>query len=355
MAEHPEQDEQDEQDEHQEQRPRRVVVAGASGFIGRAVVASFRDRHDDVTVIGRRATGGAAAAGSVTWDDPMALAAAVDGADVVINLAGKSVDCRYTDRNRDEILRSRVDTTRALRTAVAAASRPPAVWLNASTATIYRHRMDAANTESAGELGQGFSVDVARAWEAEFFADDLPGTRRVALRMAIVVGDGPATRTLATLARMGLGGPQIDGWWPQHRRYRGIGPRPSGDGRAPHRRTRGRQRFSWVHVDDVVAAIHFLVAHAELEGVVNVAAPTASDNRELMRTLRRIVGVPIGIPAYRWMLEPAMWALRTEPELILKSRWVEPQRLNVAGFTFGHTELEEALRAALAGRVGARG
>lgn len=325
----------------------RIVVAGASGFIGRAVVASFRERGYRVSVIGRHAP--------VTWDDPVGIARVIDGADVLVNLAGKSVNCRYTDRNRDEILRSRVGTTRALRVAVAAASRPPSVWINAATATIYRHRTDAPNTESAGELGDGFSVDVARAWEAEFFAGELPTTRRVALRMAIVLGDGPATRMLTTLARIGLGGPQIDGWGPQHHRYRGIGLDPSGDGRVPHHRTRGTQRFSWVHVDDVVAAMHFLVEHAQLDGIVNVVAPTASDNRELMRTLRGIVGMPVGLPAYRWMLELAMWALRTEPELVVKSRWVAPERLTAAGFTFAHTELEEALRCALAGRVGAGG
>ncbi|MBN9176698.1 MAG: DUF1731 domain-containing protein [Microbacterium sp.] len=316
----------------------RVVVAGASGFIGRAVVASFRESGDEVTTIGRGSGADAA------WGDTEAIAALVDGADVLVNLAGKSVNCRYTDANRDEILRSRVATTRALRAAVAAASAPPRVWLNASTATIYRHRMDAANSESSGEIGEGFSVDVATSWEAEFFAGELPATRRVALRMAIVLGDGPATRMLVRLARLGLGGPQRDGWWPPHRRYRGIGPRPTGDGRAPRHDTRGRQRFSWVHVDDVVRAVRFLAERSEIAGPVNVVAPAASDNRTLMRTLRRIVGAPFGLPAFRWMLEPAMWALRTEPELVLKSRWVTPERLIDAGFAFAHTDLDEALR-----------
>ena len=315
----------------------RIVIAGASGFIGAAVLLSFAADVYDALTIGRQDA-------DATWGDEASIAELVDGAEVLLNLAGKSVNCRYTDRGRDEILRSRVETTRALRAAVAAASAPPRVWLNASTATIYRHRTDAANTESAGEIGAGFSVDVATNWESEFFAGELPATRRVALRMAIVLGDGPATRMLARLARLGLGGPQVDGWWPQHRRYRGIGPRPSGDGRAPHRDTRGRQRFSWVHVDDVVRAVRFLIDRADIDGVVNVVAPEASDNRTLMRTLRRIVGAPFGLPAFRWMLEPAMWVLRTEPELVLKSRWVTPERLVDAGFAFAHTDLEEALR-----------
>ena len=172
----------------------RAVVAGAGGFIGEALVAALMDDGYDVVTVGRTA--------AVRWDDPAAIAAAVDGSDLLVNLAGKSVDCRYTDRNRDEILRSRVETTRALHAAVAAASAPPRLWLNASTATIYRHAMDRPNTESGGELGQGFSVDVARSWERAFFAGDLPRTRRVALRLAIVVGVLQITGVLAGLASL---------------------------------------------------------------------------------------------------------------------------------------------------------
>lgn len=317
--------------------PRPIaVVAGASGFIGRAAAAAFAADGYDVRLIGRSAPTG--------WSDRAALVRAVDGADVVLNLAGKSVNCRYTDRNRDEILRSRVETTRALGTAIVAAARPPRVWLNASTATIYRHAMDRPQTETEGERGTSFSPDVARSWESAFFAGDLPQTRRVALRMAIVIGDGPATRLLFILARTGLGGPQHDGWSLPHRRYRGIGDHPTGTDTAPWHRTRGRQRFSWVHIDDVVAAIRFLRDHDDIGGPVNIASPHPSENRTLMATLRRIVGMPVGVPSTRWMLEPAMWALRTEPELILKSRWVLPDRLTQAGFTFRHPDLEEALR-----------
>jgi NAD dependent epimerase/dehydratase family enzyme len=320
----------------------RIVVAGASGFVGRHLVSAFRDKGAEVVTIGRT--------GDVTWSDPSAVGAAVDRAEVLVNLAGKSVNCRYTDANRDEILRSRVETTRMLRHAVAAASTPPRVWLNASTATIYRHAMDRAQTESDGDLGSGFSVDVATNWEREFFAGDLPGTRRVALRMAIVLGDGDATKLLVRLARTGLGGPHIDGWWPQHRRYRGIGEHPTGDGRAPHHDTRGNQRFSWIHIDDVVAATRFVIDRDDISGPVNLAAPHASDDRALMRTLRDVVVMPVGLPAYRWMLEPAMWALRTEPELVLKSRWVAPERLVDSGFDFRFPELEPALRDVVRGR-----
>ncbi len=312
-----------------------AVIAGASGFIGRAVAEAFAADGYELRLVGRTAP--------TRWDDAAALERAVDGADVVVNFAGKSVNCRYTDHNRDEVLGSRVRTTRALREAIAAAGKPPRVWLNSSTATIYRHSMDHANTESSGEIGAGFSVDVARAWERECFAGSLPGTRRVALRTAVVIGDGPATRMLLASARWGLGGTQFDGRPAPHRRYRGIGDRPTGPDHAPWYRTHGRQRFSWVHIDDVVAAIRFIRDDERLAGPINVVAPAVSDNRTLMRTLRRVVGMPVGIPTRRWMLEIGMWALRTEPELALKSRWVSPGVLTDAGFTFTHGDLEAAL------------
>ncbi|MFT3798243.1 epimerase [Microbacterium sp.] len=314
---------------------RIAVIAGASGFIGRAVADAFAADGYEIRLVGRDA--------DVRWDDPGALRRAVDGAEVVVNFAGKSVNCRYIDRNRDEILGSRVRTTRALREAIAGAAHPPRVWLNASTATIYRHATDRPNTESDGELGSGFSVDVATSWERELFAGTLPGTRRVALRMAIVIGDGPAARMLLALARSGLGGTQFDGWCPPHRRYRGIGECPTGGERAPWYRTGGRQRFSWVHLDDVVAAIRFLRDDDRLAGAINIAAPHPTDNRTLMQTLRRVVGARVGLPTTRWMLELGMWALRTEPELILKSRWVVPEVLTGAGFAFRHPDLEGAL------------
>ncbi|WP_343925250.1 epimerase [Rhodoglobus aureus] len=312
-----------------------AVIAGASGFVGTALVQAFRDDGYDVRLIGRSA--------EVTWNDPAGIARVIDGSAVVINMAGKSVNCRYNDANRNEILRSRVDTTRALREAIAAASNPPAVWFTSSTATIYRHSTDRPNTDADGVLGEGFSVDVARNWEREFFDGDLPQTRRVALRMAIVLGDGPATNILFRLARVGLGGPQIDSWWFAHRRYRGIGPTPSGGERTSWHRTSGNQKFSWVHIDDVISAVRFLLARDDIAGTVNLSSPHPSDNRTLMRTLRRAVGAPFGLPAWKWMLEPAMWVLRTEPELVLKSRWVLPSTLTDAGFQFRYTELSGAV------------
>ncbi|TFD09310.1 epimerase [Cryobacterium sp. TMT1-66-1] len=313
----------------------RAVIAGATGFIGQRLVRELRDQGYDIARIGRNGP-------DARWDDASAIRTLIDGSKLVVNLAGKSVNCRYTDRNRDEILRSRIDTTRAFRQAIATSANPPRVWLNASTATIYRYSLDRPMTETNGDVGTGFSADIAQAWEAEFFAGELPATRRVALRMAIVLGDGPATAALVRLARFGLGGPQLDGWWFPHRRYRGIGTKPTSTGAQTHH-SHGRQKFSWIHIDDVVNAVKFIVDNAALDGPVNLSAPQISDNRTLMSTLRRRVGAVVGLPAFRWMMEPAMWILRTEPELVLKSRWVTPERLLQAGYTFAWPDLEPAI------------
>lgn len=311
----------------------RVVIAGASGFVGRALVESYRQAGREVDVVGRREP--------TTWDDPAALAALVNGASTVVNLAGKSVNCRYGPENRAEIMRSRVETTTALATAIAVAPQPPALWINASTATIYRHAMDRPQTESTGDLGTGFSVSVARAWEDALFSPELPGTRRVALRMAIVLGDGSALTPLAMLTRFGLGGPQCDGPWPISRSRRAAGTAHEAGSRG------GAQRFSWVHLDDVVRVHHWLENHPEIDGPLNVTSPHPETNRELMAHLRRILRRPIGLPAYRWMLELGTWALRTETELVLKSRWVLPERLEAAGFRFSHPHLGAALESIL--------
>ncbi|MET1019766.1 MAG: DUF1731 domain-containing protein [Microterricola sp.] len=311
---------------------RRIVIAGASGFIGQHLLARYRAAGDHVATIGR-------AGADAAWGDAAAITALLDGADLLINMAGKSVNCRYTASNRAEILRSRIETTRQLAEAIASCVLPPALWVNSSTATIYRHADDRPMTEAGGEIGTGFSVSIATTWEREFFSADLPHTRRVALRMAIVLGDGSALIPLMNLARFGLGGAQHDGRWPATARRRAAGT-------AHHyRATGGRQKFSWVHIDDVAGIIDFVEGHPEIDGVLNVAAPSPSDNTTLMRTLRRIVGAPFGLPTSRWMLEFGSAAIRTETELVLKSRWVLPERLQQYGYEFAHPELEPALRA----------
>jgi uncharacterized protein len=293
---------------------RRIVIAGAAGFVGQYLSARFAETGDTVQTIGRSGA-------DATWGDPAALASVIDGADILVNLAGKSVNCRYTRRNKAAIFSSRLLTTAELGEAVQAVDSPPTIWFNASTATIYRHADDHPMTDETGELGYGFSVNVATAWEREFFAHHRAGVRQVALRMAIVLGDGSALTPLVMLTHAGLGGSQFGG------KTRG-----------------GRQRFSWVHIRDVYRAIEFLAEGPDIGDTVNVASPNPVENRELMATLRRVLGVRFGMPLFGWMLEMGAFAIRTETELLVKSRWVVPTRLLAAGFEFEFPQLEGALR-----------
>lgn len=292
----------------------RIVIAGASGFMGQYFARRFREDGDTVVTVGRSGS-------DVAWGDTAALERAVDGADLLLNLAGKSVNARYNDKNRAAIFSSRLLTTGELGRAVEAVDTPPTLWLNSSTATIYRHSDDQPMTDETGQLGSGFSVNVAMSWEREFFAHRRDGVRQVALRMAIVLGGGSALTPLLALARVGLGGTQYGG------KTRG-----------------GRQMFSWIHIDDVYRAIRFVQHDPSIEGTVNVSSPNPVRNRELMATLRRVVGMPFGIPLFRWMLELGSFAIRTETELLLKSRWVVPTRLLAEGFEFEYPDLETAVR-----------
>ena len=241
----------------------------------------------------------------------------LDGADVVINLAGRSVNCRYNEANRREIKESRIVTTRLVGDAIAKSSQPPRLWMNASTATIYRHAMDRPMGEVDGEIGGRearlpaswrFSYDVATSWEQAFFEAVTPRTRKIALRSAVIMSPdrGGAFEILLNLVRVGLGG-------------------TSGS---------GRQFVSWIHDTDFVEAIEFLIARTDLAGPINVSSPQPLPNRDFMAALRRAYGAPIGLPATDWMLEVGAFFLRTETELVLKSRRVVPTRLVEAGFEF---------------------
>ncbi len=309
----------------------RVVIGGSTGFMGRFLVPRFRAEGREVVTVSRSGA-------DIRWGDQVEIDRAVDGAALVIGLAGKSVNCRYTPENRAEIFRSRLDTTASLSTAITRSSAPPALWINSSTATIYRHAEDRPMTESTGEVGSGFSVEVAKAWEKALFVDELPATRRVALRSTIVLGHGGVLGPVRDLARFGLGGSQYDGRWPVS-----AARRAAGTGHLPGAR-RGRQRFSWVHIEDVARIIDFLERNPALEGPVNAASPHPVDNVEFMATVRRALGARIGVPMPRWMLELGAIGMRTETELILKSRWVLPEKLTAAGFEFRYPFLEDAIR-----------
>jgi uncharacterized protein (TIGR01777 family) len=303
----------------------RVVIPGGSWQVGTLLARAFHADGHDVVVLSRRPTPRPWRV--VLWDGTTAgnWQAEIDGCDVVINLAGRSVNCRYNEANRRAILDSRVLSTRVVGEAVARAARPPGLWLQASTATIYAHRYDAPNDERTGILGGQepgapdswrFSIDVARAWEAAFAGVALRQTRKVLLRSALTLSPDPGGifDTLLGLVRRGLGG-------------------RAGD---------GRQFVSWIHYEDFIAAVEWLIERDEVEGVVNVASPAPLPNAAFMRILRAAAGVPFGLPATPWMLEIGALFMRTETELILKSRRVVPARLLEHGFTFRFPDWDAA-------------
>jgi uncharacterized protein len=303
----------------------KIVIPGGSGHVGTLLAHAFHREGHDVVVLSRHP--GASPWRVVPWDGASldSWANEIDRADVVINLAGRNVNCRYTAANRREILASRVESTRVVGRAIAQAVYPPRVWLQMSTATIYAHRYDSPNDERTGKIGGSepdappswlFSIDVARAWEAALADASTRGTRKVALRSAIVMSPhrGGPFDLLLRLVHGRLGG-------------------RAGD---------GRQYVSWVHDDDFVEAVRWLMCHDEISGAVNIAAPNPLPNADFMQAIRDAAGVRFGLPATEWMLSLGAFALRTETELLLKSRHVTSTRLIESGFAFRHPVWREA-------------
>ncbi|GGW91731.1 NAD-dependent epimerase [Streptomyces malachitofuscus] len=301
----------------------RIVIPGGTGQVGTVLNRALSAAGHEVVVLTRRPT----APGEVHWDGrtPGPWTEAIDGSDVVINLAGRSVSCRYTPANLRAMMDSRVLSTRAVGEAIGAAARPPRVWLQMSTATVYAHRFDAPNDEATGAIGGtesdvpgywSYSVDIARAWEREQEEAAAPHTRKVALRAAMVMSPdrGGVFDVLSWLTRLGLGGPVAG----------------------------GAQYVSWIHDRDFVRAVEFLIARDDLTGAVNLAAPEPLPQRVFMRDLRRAWRMPAGLPATRWMAELGAFALRSDTELLLKSRRVVPGRLLEAGFGFAYPRWPEA-------------
>ncbi|MEU5579106.1 TIGR01777 family oxidoreductase [Streptomyces huasconensis] len=295
----------------------KIVLPGGTGQVGGVLRRALTAAGHEVVVLSRRP----GRAGEVLWDGRTLgpWAEAVDGSDVVINLAGRSVSCRYTDENLRAMMDSRVDSARVVGEAIAAARKPPRVWLQMSTATIYAHRYDAPNDEATGVIGGdepgvpgywAYSVEIARNWEREQERAATPQTRKVALRAAMVMSPdrGGVFDYLLWLARLGLGGPVAG----------------------------GAQYMSWISDHDFVRAVEFLIDRDDISGPVNLAAPGPLPQREFMRVLRRASGMPVGLPATRWMAAVGAFVLRSDTELLLKSRRVVPGRLLDAGFTFDH-------------------
>ncbi|RKL65388.1 TIGR01777 family protein [Salipaludibacillus neizhouensis] len=289
---------------------RKVILAGGTGFIGEYFKTKFDELGYDVKIISRQPQ-------YISWDDTSGIIEALEGAELLVNLAGKSVNCRYNEENKKEIINSRVKTTTILGECILACEKPPEVWMNSSTATIYRHAEDRPMSEENGEIGSGFSVDVALHWEKTFFAYDLPKTRKVALRTAIVLGkEGGVMTPYRNLVKFGLGG--IQGT--------------------------GKQKFSWIHIEDLLQIVLFLKGREDLSGVFNCSSPNPVTNQELMKSLRTEMNKSFGLPAPKWILEIGSAMIRTETELVLKSRWVIPERLEREGFTFTFNTLHKTLQ-----------
>ncbi|GGL30380.1 TIGR01777 family oxidoreductase [Planomonospora parontospora] len=301
----------------------KIVIPGGTGQIGTILNHALTAAGHEVVVLTRGPVRGR----EVRWDGGTLgpWAEEIDGSDIVVNLAGRSVSCRYTPANLQAMMDSRVRSTRVVGEAIAAAARPPRVWLQMSTATVYSHRFDAPNDEATGVLGGtepgvpgywAYSVEIAKAWEQAQERAETPHTRKVAMRSAMVMSPdrGGVFDVLLRLARLGLGGPVAG----------------------------GAQYVSWIHDRDFVRAVEFLIDRDDLAGPVNLAAPVPLPQRMFMRVLRAAWGVPVGLPATKWMAELGAFALRSDTELLLKSRRVVPGRLLGAGFAFDYAQWPEA-------------
>jgi len=297
-----------------------VVIIGANGFLGRYLCRHFARNGREVVAIARSRKGWSGDGMFLEWDGknlgPWAYA--LEGAELVINLAGRSVNCRYGAENREEILRSRVASTAIIGKAIAECRVPPKLWLNSSTATWYRHAEDKPQDEWNGEGGKGFSCEIAQAWEDAFFEAKIPAeTRKVALRTGMVLANEPGTvyDVLTGLTNRALGGTMGD----------------------------GNQRISWIHMDDFLRAIEFIARDPFFDGIVNLTAPDFPANRDWMRYFRETVGMPIGLPAAKWMLRIGAAFMGSETELVLKSRWAYPLRMKQAGFRWRYAKAAEAI------------
>lgn len=305
----------------------RILIPGGSGQVGRILARNFHAKGHTVTVLSRSPR--SAPWRMVRWDGrtPGAWVAELEESDVCINLAGRSVDCRYNAKNRRAIHESRIQSTLLLNEVTASLNEPPRLWVNASTATIYRHALDRAMDEANGELGGNepgapdtwnFSIDVAKAWEDAFFSTATERTRKIATRRAMTFSPdrGGVFDVLLSLVLCGLGGAQ----------------------------GQGDQYVSWIHEADFVRAMELLIAREDLSGVINLASPNPLPNRDFMQSLREAWGARIGLPIPKWAVEIGAFGLRTEPELVLKSRRVVPGRLLAANFQFLFPEWSVAAR-----------
>lgn len=297
---------------------KKLIIAAGTGFLGQVLIHHFKDKFEEIVILTRGKSQTIDGIKYVNWNAKTfsAWENELEKADVLLNLTGKSVDCRYTKENKKEILLSRIESTKILNKAVLKCVNPPKHWLNSSTSTIYRFSLDKQMDEIDGEIGNDFSMNVAQSWEKAFFKTKTPKTIKTALRTSIVLGKkGGAFIPLKTLAKIGFGGKQ----------------------------GKGNQFISWIHEEDFVNAIEFII-QKELIGVINVVSPNPITNANFMKKLRKAVGVTFGIPMNTFLLKIGSFIIRTETELILKSRNVIPKRLLENGFKFRFGTLETAFQ-----------
>lgn len=304
----------------------KIVLAGGNGYLGGVLAKHFSSIADEVIILSRKPKAIEGNIKTILWDGKTEgdWVNNLNGASLMVNLCGKNVNCRYNDKNRQEIINSRVLPTNLLNRVIEHLERPPLLWINITSATIYRHAEDQAQDEITGEIGYGFSIDVCKIWEETFFQVTNPKTRKIALRLGIVLGrkDGAFPRLL-NLVKLGMGGKQGD----------------------------GMQYVSWIHEQDVALSIEWLLNQKEIKGIVNCTAPDAIKNNELMKSLRKAYGVPFGLPAPAWLLEIGAKIIGTETELILKSRWVKPSVLLNSGFKFQYGFIDNAIHDILSLRI----
>ena len=296
----------------------KIVLAGGNGYLGKVLTKHYSNLAEEIIVLARKPQPIKGNVRTVVWDgkNEGSWADNLENATLLVNLCGKNVNCRYTTKNREEIIASRVIPTRLLNRVVARLQNPPQVWINITSATIYRHAEDRSQDELTGEIGDGFSVEVCQQWEASFFETPTPHTRKVALRMGIVLGlaDGAFPRLL-NLVKFGLGGKQGN----------------------------GQQYVNWVHEQDAALATQWILEHEGINGAINCTAPNAVKNKDLMQQLRKACRVSLGLPCPTWLLTLGAWLIGTETELILKSRWVSPTLLEQSGFKFRYPTVDIAI------------
>ncbi len=291
-----------------------IIIAGGTGFLGQVLENHFINKGFEIKILTRNPK----KENHIYWNamDLDHWTETLENAEAIINLAGKSVDCRYNDKNKKRIFNSRIDSTKILGEAVKQCEIPPKVWLNSSTATIYRHSLDKEMTEANGEIGDDFSMNIAKSWEQAFNESNTPKTRKVILRTSIVLGkNGGAFVPLKRLAKFGLGGKQGS----------------------------GNQKVSWIHEIDFARIVSYLIANNH-SGIFNAVSPSPVSNSDFMKTLRKALKIPFGLPQPKWLLELGARIIKTETELVLKSRNVIPKRLKDLGFNFQYSNLEMAFQ-----------